>query len=169
MRRINVLIVGLILTVFAASPLLAQEASNPGTGLPLPRFASLRSGEVNLRTGPGVQYPVEWVFQRLGMPVEIIAEYRTWRKVRDWMGVQGWVHQSMLGAKRDFIVIGGTRILHARADEKSSAVARLDPGVIGVIRACGATDTFCKVEVGDYTGWLKRAQFWGLRRDEAIP
>src|SRR3989338_854435 len=78
------------------------------SGLPLPRFASLRAGEVNVRTGPGVQYPVDWVFQRQGLPVAVIAEYRTWRKIRDWQGTQGWVHPSPLAGKRTVIVIGGT-------------------------------------------------------------
>lgn len=167
MRTVHILMVAIVSLALAPRPLQAQEAS--GTGLPLPRFASLRAGEANLRTGPGVQYPVEWVFQRLGMPVEIIAEYRTWRKVRDWKGVQGWIHQSMLGAKRHFIVIGDVRTLRTEADEKSAPLARLDPGVIGVIRSCGATAVFCKVEVGGYTGWLKRSSLWGLRRDEALP
>ena len=66
-----------------------------GSGLPLPRFVSMRTAEINLRTGPGVQYPIEWVYRRQHLPVEIIAEFRTWRKIRDWQGAQGWVHQGI--------------------------------------------------------------------------
>src|SRR5262245_5050819 len=77
-------------------------ANNPrkGSGLPIPRFASLRSDEVNVRSGPGTRYPVEWVFKRKSMPVEIVAEYDIWRKIRDWQGASGWVHQSLLTGKR---------------------------------------------------------------------
>ena len=100
------------------------------SGLPLPRFASLRAGEVNVRTGPGVQYPVDWVFQRQGLPVEVIAEYRTWRKIRDWQGTQGWVHQSLLAGKRTVIVIGGQRALHAKPEPDAKAVAQLEAGVV---------------------------------------
>ncbi len=64
---------------------LAAETS----GLPLPRFDSLRSGEVNLRTGPGVRYPVDWIYTRREMPVEVIAEFEAWRKNRDWQGTEG--------------------------------------------------------------------------------
>ncbi|HEC14175.1 MAG TPA: hypothetical protein ENI72_00310, partial [Rhodospirillales bacterium] len=89
--------------------LQAATAVEKGSGLPLPRFVSLRVNEVNMRTGPGVQYPIEWVYSRQYLPMEVIAEYSTWRKVRDWQGGQGWVHQSMLGGRRSFIVTGTTR------------------------------------------------------------
>ena len=72
----------------------------PPTGLPVPRFVSLRSAEVNVRTGPGTRYPVEWVFVKRDIPVEITAEFDTWRRIRDWEGTEGWVHQSMLSGKR---------------------------------------------------------------------
>ena len=81
----------LLLILFAANAFCVQALAE-GSGLPLPRFVSLRADQVNLRTGPGVQYPVEWVYQRKDLPVEIIAEYRTWRKIRDWQSTQGWVH-----------------------------------------------------------------------------
>ena len=103
----------------------ALWAAAKGTGLPLPRFVSLRAGEVNRRTGPGVQYPVDWVYHRQRLPVEIIAEYGTWRKVRDWQGTQGWIHQSMVGAKRTFIVTGDTRTMRREDDSKSGPVHRL--------------------------------------------
>ena len=62
----------------------AEAVGQRGSGLPLPRFVSLRSAEVNMRAGPSVRYPVEWVYRRAGLPVEVIAEFDTWRKVRDW-------------------------------------------------------------------------------------
>ena len=83
-----------------------------GSGLPIPRFASLRSDEVNVRTGPGARYPVDWVFKRKTMPVEIVAEYENWRKIRDWQGASGWVHQSLLTGKRSFIIPSKADSLH---------------------------------------------------------
>src|SRR5215475_1432117 len=75
-----------------------------GSGLPIPRFASLRSDEVNVRTGPGPRYPIDWVFKRKGMPIEIVAEYENWRKIRDFQGASGWVYQGLLTGKRSFII-----------------------------------------------------------------
>src|SRR5919204_606278 len=98
---------GLIVLAPTAGALAADPPSNnqrKGSGLPLPRFASLRSDEVNVRTGPGTRYPVDWVFKRKGMPVEIVAEFENWRKIRDWQGASGWVHQSLLTGKRSFII-----------------------------------------------------------------
>lgn len=157
---------------FAAGPAGAageEDAPTAGTetsGLPLPRFASLRSGEVNVRTGPGVQYPVDWVFQRQGMPVEIIAEYRTWRKIRDWQGTQGWVHQSLLAGRRTVIVIGGARALRTKPEADAKAVAQLEAGVVANLVNCPEQSAWCRLEVDGFDGWLRRVDFWGTLKDE---
>ncbi|MSO92025.1 MAG: hypothetical protein EXQ86_01330 [Rhodospirillales bacterium] len=156
-----------VLLVFAAA--VAADAQQDGSsGLPLPRFVSLRAGEVNLRTGPGVQYPIEWIYQRQSLPVEIIAEHTTWRKIRDWEGAQGWVHQSMLGAKRSMIVVGGTRNVYRKPDPAGTVVARAEPGVIGKLAACPDGTEWCRVEIEGIEGWLKRSDFWGVYRGEVL-
>ena len=145
-----------------------MAAANKGTGLPLPRFVSLRANEVNLRTGPGVQYPVDWVYLRRKLPVEIIAEYGTWRKVRDWQGTQGWVHQSMLAGLRTFIVTGATRTIRRKGDAGSPAVATLEVGVIGNLVSCPNLNGWCRVEIAGNKGWLRRVDFWGVLRSEVM-
>lgn len=97
--RLMMIFTGLSTVVLIGSEVFAQ---NKSPGLPLPRFASLRADKTNMRTGSGVRYPIDWVYQRPGLPVEIIAEYGNWRKVRDWLGAQGWAHQSMPSGKRYF-------------------------------------------------------------------
>ncbi len=139
-----------------------------GTGLPLPRFISLRADEVNLRTGPGMQYPVEWVFHRKHLPVEVIAEHHTWRKIRDWQGTQGWMHQSLLSGKRTLIVTGTVRTLRSKPDTNSHPVARAEPGVVGTIMACPDGKLWCRVEVGGFTGWMRKLEFWGAYKDEVV-
>jgi len=156
------------IAIAAIGAAAAADAAKKGSGLPLPRFVSLRAGEVNLRTGPGVQYPVDWVYQRQNLPVEIIAEYGTWRKVRDWQGTQGWVHQSMVAPKRTFIVTGDIRTIHRKSDPNSPAVARIEPGVIGRLIACPDVSGWCRVEVGGLAGWLRRVEIWGINRDEVM-
>ncbi|NQW01857.1 MAG: hypothetical protein HQ483_19280 [Rhodospirillales bacterium] len=146
----------------------AAHAQNQSSGLPLPRFVSLRADEVNMRTGPGVQYPVEWVYKRQGLPAEIIAEYGTWRKVRDWQGTQGWMHQSMLSGKRNFVVVGVERSLRRAADSDSSANAYVEPGVVGQLVECESASSWCQVEVGGVSGWLRRVDVWGVYRGEEI-
>jgi len=160
------LVLAFAATLFAAPAVTfaAEEAS----GLPLPRFVSLRADQVNLRTGPGVQYPIDWVYQRQRLPVEIIAEYRTWRKIRDWQSTPGWVHQSMLSGKRTAIVIGKTRTLRAEASAKSKAVARVDAGAIADVIECPASGGWCRLEANGIKGWLRKVEFWGAYRDEVV-
>lgn len=146
----------------------SARAAPAGSGLPLPRFVSLRAQEVNMRAGPGVQYPVEWVYKRRYLPMEIIAEYQTWRKVRDWRGTQGWIHQSMLGGRRSVIITGAIRTLRAEPDAKSRAIARMEPGVIGKLEKCPAEGGWCRVEVEGRRGWLRRVDFWGVQSSEAV-
>lgn len=156
-------VVGLALAL-AASWVAATAAAEGG--LPLPRFVSLRSNEVNLRTGPGIAYPVEWVYQRRRLPVEVIAEFDTWRKIRDWQGTVGWVHQSMLDGRRTARVMDTERLLRRSPDDDAPAVARLEPGVIGELLACGPE--WCRLDVKGYRGWLRRGEFWGAYEGETI-
>ncbi|GCE84000.1 SH3 domain-containing protein [Komagataeibacter diospyri] len=76
------------------------------TGLPLPRFAAFRADEVNLRTGPGQRYPIDWVYHRRGLPVKIEREFDVWRLVEDSDGQKGWVHQATLVGTRTFVIPG---------------------------------------------------------------
>jgi SH3-like domain-containing protein len=136
------------------------------TKLPIPRFVSLRSNEVNLRTGPGTNYPVDWVFVRHGLPVEIIAEFDVWRKIRDWQGTIGWVHQSMLDGRRTARITGEERELRSEPAESASIVARLAPGAIGRLLECEGA--WCKIDAQGYRGWLPRDEFWGTYPDENV-
>ncbi len=136
------------------------------TGLAVPRYVSLRSDEVNLRTGPGVRYPVDWVLQRRHMPVEILAEFENWRKIRDFQGTEGWVHESMLSGRRYAIVTGAVRSLHREPNPAAPAVARLEPGVVAEILDC--QKDWCRLDSDGFKGWLTRAEFWGVYPNETV-
>lgn len=146
----------------------ADAPKGPVTGLPLPRFASLGSNRINLRTGPGTQHPVEWTYQRAGWPVEITREFGIWRRIRDHDGAEGWVQQSFLSGRRTFVVRGETRPLLRRPDESAPVLARLAPGVQGRLRRCDAGSPWCEVEVRGMRGWLNRAWFWGSYQGEEV-
>ena len=158
MRLVSGLALACLLAA-AASPSRGAESS-----LPVPRFVSLRSDEVNVRTGPGVRYPIDWVFQRKTMPVEVLAEVDTWRKIRALDGTEGWVHQSMLTGRRTAIVTGELRTLRARNVPDAPAVAQLEPGVIGSLLEC--RDAWCRLEVAGQKGWLPRDALLGVLPSE---
>ena len=146
----------------------SEPPKGTATGLPLPRFAALRSDEVNLRTGPGTRYPIDWVYKRRDLPVEIQREFEVWRLVSDPEGVKGWVHQATLTGRRSFIVVSGEHRLRERPDDNAAEVATVKPGVIGHLLHCDAGSDWCRVQVSDYRGWLKRQEFWGSFKGEAI-
>jgi SH3-like domain-containing protein len=137
---------------------------------PVPRFVSLRADTVNLRTGPGNRYPIEYVYRRKGYPLEIVAEYDQWRQVRDWQGTEGWVHQRMVTGARNIVVQGAQRVLRQSADKSAAPVAKLDPGVIAHLLECN--DTWCRIDVqngaSDVKGWLARSEIWGLLPGEVV-
>lgn len=121
-----------------------------------------------MRRGPGPRYPIEWVYKRRDLPVEIEREFDIWRLIRDPDGTRGWVSEASLTGRRTFIVTGADATLRRDASETSGAVAILKAGVIGRIRRCDAGSDWCNVQTGDYRGYLKRAQFWGTQPGEVI-
>jgi SH3-like domain-containing protein len=150
-----------------APPLPANIGSV--TGLKLPRYVSLKTDLVNMRSGPGERYPVLWVYRRREMPVKIEREFDIWRLVEDMDGTKGWMHEATLTSRRGFIVTGtDPRIMRADASDTADAVAVLKPGVIGRLRSCDKDAAWCQVQVQDYRGWLKRTDFWGADADEVV-
>jgi SH3-like domain-containing protein len=150
-----------------AMPLPVAVAADGEASLPVPRFVTLHADKVNLRTGPGDRYPIEWVFARKEMPVEITGQLEHWRRIRDWEGTTGWVHERMLTGKRAVIVKGGVRPLFRQPDPNAAIVARAEPGVIGRLVECRTA--WCKIEAGDVTGWVRRSDVWGVYPEENVP
>ena len=182
--RLGTLIAALVVTATLTGPSYAQ--SGPGaaqpygvgaTGLPLPRFVSLKSDRVQVRQGPGTDHKVLWVFNRVGLPVEIMQEFENWRQVRDQDGSVGWVAHALLSARRTAVVLawaagpqekGTTRTvpLHVEASTSANSIALLEPGVVCDIRSCDGG--WCHVSVGDYRGYIEQAKLWGVYPGETI-
>jgi Uncharacterized protein conserved in bacteria len=165
----------LALAIPAAAGRVAQAADAPvarGTvsGLPLPRFVSLKSDRVNLREGPSKDHRVTWVFTRAGLPVEIIAEFETWRRIRDSEGSDGWVLHSLLSGRRTALVSpwskGQIFAMRERASEEAAVVARLEAGVVVDVRRC--TGTWCEVAVSGRRGFVEQDKLWGVYPNERI-
>jgi SH3-like domain-containing protein len=152
----------------AALPPKLPETKGSVTGNPLPRWAALRSDEVNLRVGPGTRFPIEWQYHRRDLPVRILRENDVWRLIEDQDGVKGWVHQATLVGHRGFAVKGDEATLRAAAADSADPVAHLKPGVVGRLLRCEAASAWCEVQVGAYRGWLQRDQFYGSDPGEAV-
>ena len=140
------------------------------SGLPIPRFVSLKAEKVNVRRGPSSDHPVAWVFQRKGLPVEIVAEFDTWRRVRDSDGEEGWILQNMLSGKRTAMMApwkqGQTVPLYDAPGKAGALVARVGAGVVADVANC--TGDWCEVNAGGYDGWVEQTQLWGVYPGEAV-
>ncbi len=147
--------------VNSSEPQRGQE-----TGLPIPRFASLRPDQVNARTGPGLSYPIDWIYQRAGLPVEITAEFDTWRRIRDRDQTETWVHQSMLSGRRGALVTDSEVTLRTAPNAEARPVARLQAGVVGTMKGCDGQ--WCEIDVGDHSGWLTINSIFGAYAGEVF-
>ena len=150
-----------------------QNLPQRGSGLPLPRFVSLKSGRVNSRIGPGVNYAVDWMYLKSGMPMEIIQEYDNWRRVRDPDGAEGWVNQSLLSGRRTAIVAPWQRgkpdaviTVMDQPNKDASVVARVEPGVIGTIKTCNGS--WCEMTFAGREGWISQSLLWGAYPGETV-
>lgn len=137
------------------------------TGLPLPRFVSLRSKQVNLRTGPGFRYPVEWVYLKSDLPVEITAEFEAWRRIKDFDGKEGWIYLPMLSGRRTVRVKEDSLLLRA-ANQDALPLAKIESGAIGRLMLCPKDVNLCKAEFDHFQGWVFKNQLWGVYPDEVF-
>lgn len=168
-----VLTVSVALLMMAAATASAQEAVKRGpSGLPLPRFVSLKSGRVNMRVGPGLNYAIDWMYLKPGLPVEIIQEYDNWRRVRDADGASGWINQALLSGRRTGIAApwfkGKEASLPLRAEPEDNArsVVQVEPGAVGVIKVCNGE--WCEMDFSGHTGWINQNLVWGVYPDEMV-
>ena len=149
---------------------VAAGAKAGASGLPVPRFVSLKAGRVNVRVGPGEDYKIAWVFTKPGLPIEVIQEFDTWRRIRDSDGMVGWVFQSLLSGKRTAVVApwakGDPRPIRRDASPEAAITAYLEPGVMGEIDRC--KDDWCRISGERFSGWITQDQLWGVYPDEQI-
>ena len=165
MKSVLMLLGALMLSVSLARPVTAQERG-PVTNLPLPRFVSMKASEGNVRRGPSLTHRIDWVFKRKDVPLEVTAEHGHWRRVRDRDGAGGWVHYSLLSGVRTAIVEQDMVDLHARPDENTMVVARVELGVIARIQSCMLD--WCELSAGGYDGWAPKSAIWGVKPDEIL-
>ncbi len=156
------------LTLVTAAAQAAGDTAQ--SGLPVPRFVSLKVDRVNVRGGPDRDHDVSWIYTRVGWPVEITAEFENWRRVRDSDGSEGWVYHSLLSGKRMAAVQLQSKTdlapLHAKPDAQSAVTARLQSGVLGSVKHC--TGSWCRLTGDGFDGWIEQQRLWGVYPDEKI-
>ena len=154
----------LIFKLFAFM-LLISTYSYAKDNLPLPRFVSIKSGEVNVRTGPSVRYPIKWVFHAKNEPIEVVAEFEQWRKIKDFTKDEGWVHESMLSGKRYAIIATKEKqIIYKNLEDNKHPVVIIEPGVRARVQECQLEH--CRIIVEDHKGWIRKDKLYGVYKNE---
>lgn len=144
-------------------------AEESESGLAIPRMVSLRSSLINARSGPGSRYPIEWVYRQKGAPVEIVAEFELWRKIKDWEGAETWVHKAMLSGRRFVRVTNpGENNIYAKPDADSRVLAKVEDGVVGEVEQCPTVKGMCLIKFDNVKGWMPRYALFGIYEKEVI-
>jgi SH3-like domain-containing protein len=145
---------------------------NGSSGLPIPRFVSLKSDKVNVRAGPTKDHDVAWVYNRAALPVEVTAEFENWRRIRDWEGAEGWVYHSLLSGKRTALVAPQSKKredlleLRNKPDAASAVIAKLQHGVLASVKRC--KDGWCRLVGEGFDGWIEQPRLWGVYPGEKL-
>lgn len=161
---------GLAWLMLAILPTAAQTTKTGASGLPVPRFVSLKSDRVNVRLGPSRDHEIGWIFVRTGLPVEVIQEFENWRRIRDSEGAEGWVFHSLLSGRRTALVTpwqeGVSSAVRTDADAQSRVTALLEPKVLATVSECAGN--WCKVSGKGWSGWIEQAKLWGVYKAESF-
>jgi SH3-like domain-containing protein len=168
-RGLSLLLAAIFLAALPPEMLFAQS---PGSvsGLPVPRFVSLRSDKVHVRVGPAIDHDIRWTFARAGLPVEIVAESDNWRRIRDAEGAEGWVHHALLSSRRTALIAPSSKEkffpVYEAADAASRVSAQLQPGVLASVRSCRSG--WCRISGERFDGYIEQTRLFGVYPNETI-
>ena len=125
-------------------------------------FVSLKSPEINMRVGPGKEYPISWVFMKANLPMILVAEFDQWRKVRFYDGTEGWVHKNMISRKNTAVVIKDCAIMY-KYSSRSQPIAKIEKNVI--VKVIKREDDYVKIDINNMRGWTSKEDIWGADDD----
>lgn len=156
------LLAALVLALPPAGAPRAQQAleRGPETGLPLPRFVSVKATKARVRRGPSREHRIEWLFVHRDMPVKVVAEHGHWRRIEDSTGAAGWMHYSLLSGRRSVLVVAPRITLKAEPSAAAQTLAFAEKGVIARLGEC--QEGWCELAAGETKGWSEARGLWGV-------
>ncbi|GAB1381199.1 SH3 domain-containing protein [Pararhodobacter sp.] len=159
----------LVATQAAVAPPPAATTAptvGPETGLPLPRYVSLKTSRGRARRGPSDTHRVDWIYTLRDLPLRVTGEFEHWRRVEDSEGEGGWIHYSLLSGVRTVLVTQDMTPLRALPQPGATELAYLEAGVVARIMECSSG--WCRVSVEGSRGWLETSAVWGVEPGEEL-
>ncbi len=144
-------------------------ASQEDSSLLFPQFISLKGNKAHLRTGPGRNFPIEWIYQARGLPLKVVAEYDKWYKVEDIEGSKGWMHHSLFSSNRTVQIRAQNSVsLQSQPTYASEPIAWVDTNVVGTLIECLPHSAWCEADFNKHRGFIERKVIWGILEGETI-
>ena len=134
------------------------------TNLPIPRYVSLKVKEANARRGPSLSHKIDWIYKRQNMPLEIYAEYENWRRVRDFEGLGGWVHYTLLSGIRYVLIKNELLEMRLLPSIDAQVIAKVPQHNIATLDKCNKD--WCRIIDDGYKGWVPKNGIWGVYENE---
>ena len=151
--------------LFSHAFLLSEEIKKGQiTNLPIPRYVSLKVKEANARRGPSLSHKIDWIYKRKNMPLEIYGEYENWRRVRDFEGLGGWVHYTLLSGIRFVLVKNELLEMRLLPTIDAQVIAKIPQHNIATLDKC--TEDWCRITDDGYKGWVPKSGIWGVYDSE---
>ena len=122
-------------------------------------FFSLKKNKVNVRYGPGFEYPIKYIYKKINLPIKQIDKKENFRRIIDLKNNSGWIHVSQL-KKVNSLIPKIDKILFSKPTNFSKPLAKIEKGRVLLIQNCN--DDWCKVKTGNFKGWVKIENSWGV-------
>ena len=122
-------------------------------------FLSLKNDKVNVRYGPGFEYPIKYIYKKINLPIKQIDKKENFRRIIDFKSNSGWIHVSQL-KKVNSIIPKTNKILFSKPTNFSKPLAKIEKGRVLLIQSC--SNNWCKIKTGNFEGWIKVENTWGL-------
>ena len=122
-------------------------------------FLSLKKNKVNVRYGPGFEYPIKYIYKKINLPIKQIDKKENFRRIIDLKNNSGWIHISQL-KKSNSVIATKNKVLFKKPSSFAKPVAQIREGRLLILEKC--EQKWCKISSGDFEGWIKTDNTWGL-------
>ena len=164
MSKITLLLIFASVLIIPLFAFTQEPQKGQVTNLPIPRYVSLKVKEANARRGPSLSHKIDWIYKRQNMPLEIYAEYENWRRVRDFEGLGGWVHYTLLSGIRYVLIKNELLEMRLLPSIDAQVIAKVPQHNIATLDKCNKD--WCRIIDDGYKGWVPKNGIWGVYENE---